>query len=157
MKQRIEEAVVAAFIADALSLGVHWVYETSDIEQKYGRLEKMIKPELVSYHQFKEKGDFTHYGDQMLVLLESVRETAGFDLNHFSQSWQDMFISYTGYMDHATKVTCENFKSGKSPEESGIPINGSGGRCQGPAFIGSACRRSGQVDCSSPAANGNDA
>ncbi len=119
MKTNTKEAVIASFAADALALGVHWVYNTEDIVQKYGRLESMIKPELAPYHQSKQKGDFTHYGDQMLVLLESIIQSSGFDLNHFCSAWQHLFETYNGYMDHATKETLENFKSGTGPEKSG--------------------------------------
>jgi ADP-ribosylglycohydrolase len=68
---------VGAFVADALSLGVHWVYNTGVIDKKFGRVERYYDP-LTSYHKGKQAGDFTHYGDQMLVLLESEREN-GFD------------------------------------------------------------------------------
>ena len=119
MNPKIKDAIVASFAADALSLGVHWVYDTSDIDLKYGRLETMVKPELAPYHKSKQKGEFTHYGDQMMVLLESVTKGSGFDLIHFSEMWQKLFHSYGGYMDQATKVTMDNFRSGKRPEESG--------------------------------------
>ena len=33
-------AVVGAFVADALSLGVHWVYNTDVIDKKFGRVEQ---------------------------------------------------------------------------------------------------------------------
>jgi len=119
MNSNIKEAVVVSFVADALSLGVHWVYDISDITKKYGRLEAMVKPELAPYHKSREKGEFTHYGDQMMVLLESINEASGFNLSHFSLAWQKLFQSYNGYMDHATKETMENFNSGKKPEASG--------------------------------------
>ncbi len=119
MRQRIKEAIIASFVADALSLGVHWVYNTSDIEKKYGRLEKMVKPELAPYHKSRQKGEFTHYGDQMMVLLESVKEMSGFDLSRFCGSWQKMFHSYKGYVDHATTETMENLNSGIPPTKSG--------------------------------------
>ena len=64
-------AVVGAFVADALSLGVHWVYNTGVIDKKFGRVDRYYDP-LTSYHKGKRAGDFTHYGDQMLVLLESL-------------------------------------------------------------------------------------
>ena len=119
MNPKLKDAVMASFIADALSLGVHWVYDTADIDKTYGRLETMVTPELAPYHKPKQKGEFTHYGDQMLALLESVKQTSGFDLSHFSNSWQNLFKSYNGYIDHATKETMENFKSGKNPLKSG--------------------------------------
>ena len=74
---RIKAAVIGAFVADALSLGVHWVYNTGVIDKKLGRVEHYYDP-LTSYHKGKKAGDFTHYGDQMLVLLESV-SGGGFD------------------------------------------------------------------------------
>ncbi len=46
MNQKIKDAIIGSFIADALSLGVHWVYDTKEIEKKYGRLDQMVKPEL---------------------------------------------------------------------------------------------------------------
>jgi len=119
MNQNIKDAIMASFVADALSLGVHWVYDTSEIEAKYDRLESMVTPELAPYHQPKQKGEFTHGGDQMMVLLESVTEVSGFNLNHFSSAWQKLFQSYTGYLDHATKETIVNYNSGKAPEASG--------------------------------------
>ncbi len=66
MNQKIKQVIMASFLADALSLGVHWVYDTNEIKKKYGRLEQMVKPEIAPYHSFKEKGEFTHYGDQMM-------------------------------------------------------------------------------------------
>lgn len=119
MNQKIKEAVQVSFIADALSLGVHWVYDTSEIEKKYGRLAGMVKPELAPYHSSKQKGEFTHYGDQMMSLLESISVSSGFDLDHFGQTWQQLFRSYEGYIDHATQETLDNFKAGKGPERSG--------------------------------------
>jgi len=119
MNSKIKDAIMAAFVADALSLGVHWVYDMSEIEKKYGRLESIVKPELAPYHKSKQKGEFTHYGDQMMVLLESVTESSGFNLINFSTAWQNMFQSYNGYMDHATKETMQNFNSGKKPDASG--------------------------------------
>ena len=68
---RIKAAVIGAFVADALSLGVHWVYNTDVIDKKLGRVEHYYDP-MTSYHTGKKAGDFTHYGDQMMVLLESA-------------------------------------------------------------------------------------
>jgi ADP-ribosylglycohydrolase len=119
MNPKIKDAIIASFVADALCLGVHWVYNTLDIENKYGRLDQMVKPELAPYHTSKQKGEFTHYGDQMLILLKSIVKNSRFDLDQFSSDWQNLFVSYDGYMDHATKETLQNISQGKNPEESG--------------------------------------
>lgn len=119
MEQKIKNAIQAAFVADALSLGAHWEYDAARIKEKFGRIEHMAAPELVPYHKGKQAGQFTHYGDQMLVLLETVSRKKGFDLRYFCSRWQDFFKSYNGYVDHATKETLMNLDNGKLPGESG--------------------------------------
>jgi ADP-ribosylglycohydrolase len=119
MKDKEKGMVMASFVADSLALGVHWVYNTHVIDRKFGRVEHLEKPLGKSYHGTKDAGDFTHYGDQTLLLLESIAECSGFDLIRFSQSWRGLFESYTGYFDNATKETLENFAAGNGPESSG--------------------------------------
>jgi ADP-ribosylglycohydrolase len=121
MQDNARAMVLASFIADSLALGVHWIYDASKIASEYGRVETFIAPKEDSYHPTKDKGEFTHYGDQQLVLLESVAATNGFDLNDFSDRWQRFFQDYNGYFDAATKGTLRNFSKGKSPEDSGSP------------------------------------
>jgi ADP-ribosylglycohydrolase len=87
------------------------VYNTGVIDKKFGRLEHYQDP-LTSYHKGKRAGDFTHYGDQMLVLLECIAEAQGFDANRFDRSWRDFFEDYAGYFDKATKATLESMAGG---------------------------------------------
>jgi ADP-ribosylglycohydrolase len=119
MKEKPNAMVLASFAADSLALGVHWIYNTRVIDKKFGRVEHFIKPERPTYHPTKDRGEFTHYGDQALVLLESVAESEGFNLTDFSERWQRLFENYDGYVDRATKETLENLASGKSSTESG--------------------------------------
>lgn len=119
MHDRPKAMVLASFAADSLALGVHWIYNTGVIDKKFGRVERFIKPERPTYHPTKDLGEFTHYGDQALILLESVSACNGFDLSDFSNRWQKLFATYDGYIDGATKGTLENLASGKSPSESG--------------------------------------
>ena len=121
MQDNARAMVLSSFAADSLALGVHWIYDASKIANEYGRVETFIKPKENSYHPTKDKGDFTHYGDQQLVLLESVAATNGFDLNDFSERWQGLFQDYNGYFDAATKGTLRNFSNGNSPHNSGSP------------------------------------
>ena len=119
MHERAKAMVLASFAADSLALGVHWIYNTNVIDKKFGRVEQFIKPERPTYHPTRDRGEFTHYGDQTLVLLESVAERNGFDLSDFAKRWQALFAQYDGYFDGATKETLENLATGKPPEESG--------------------------------------
>lgn len=121
MSDKAKAMVLASFAGDALALGVHWIYDTRIIDQKWGRVERYLKPEEPTYHPTKDLGDFTHYGDQTLVLLESVSECAGFDLDHFAKRWQAFFESYDGYFDQATTATMANVSTGKAPSSAGSP------------------------------------
>ncbi len=94
MKNKARAMVLGSFVGDALSLGVHWIYNTRVIDRKWGRVEKYMKPENPTYHPTKDLGAFTHYGDQALVLLRSVSEHNSFDLDHFAQAWQSFFDGF---------------------------------------------------------------
>lgn len=119
MHKKASAMVLASLAADSLALGVHWIYNTRVIDKKFGRVVRFLKPERPTYHPTKDRGEFTHYGDQTLVLLESVTECEGFNLSDFSERWQELFNTCDGYVDGATKETLENLASGKSPAESG--------------------------------------
>ncbi len=106
MKDKLRAMVMGAFIGDALALGAHWVYNTHVIVKKFGVLDHYAAP-LASYHTGKIAGDFTHYGDQTMVLLESVAANDGFTGEHFAKQWRALFQSYGGYFDKATKTTLE--------------------------------------------------
>ena len=119
MGAKMNAMVFASLAADSLALGAHWIYNTNVIDKKFGRVETYLKPERPTYHPTKARGEFTHYGDQTMILLESVSRCGGFDLNDFSQRWQLFFETYDGYFDGATKGTLDNIKSGKLPAEAG--------------------------------------
>jgi ADP-ribosylglycohydrolase len=104
--------IYSAFIGDALAMGVHWIYTSKTITDKFHDIIDYIDPSKSEYHNNKNSGAQTHYGDQMMLLLESLAENKGFDINSFSLKWQNFFKDYTGYFDGATKTTLANLKNG---------------------------------------------
>lgn len=127
MKNNAHAMVLASFAADSLALGAHWIYDTHVIEQQFGRVEHYVKPLKDSYHPTKNQGEFTHYGDQALVLLESLAAVGGFDPDGFASKWQQLFNSTDGYVDKASRSTLDNFAAGKGPAESGSDSTDLGG------------------------------
>jgi ADP-ribosylglycohydrolase len=127
MKENAKAMVLASFAADSLALGVHWIYDTTLIDKQFGRVEHFIKPLEESYHTNKDRGELTHYGNQTLMLLNTLAGSSGFNLDDFARTWQDFFKAYQGYMDQATRKTLENFKNGKGPQESGSSSSDLGG------------------------------
>ncbi len=121
MEEDAKAMVLGSFLADSLSLGVHWIYDVNRIKKEFGRVENLLKPLLDSYHPTKDRGEFTHYGDQAMVLLESVSAKGRFDPEDFFSRWRALFKDYHGYLDQATKATLQNFASGKSIQDAGSP------------------------------------
>ena len=127
MKENARAMVLGSFLADSLALGAHWIYDTEQIKQDIGTVDRLLKPQPNSYHDTKDLGEFTHYGDQTLCLLKSLSDNNGFDLSHFAQSWIDLFKGYDGYFDSATKETIKNFDLNKTPDVSGSGSSELGG------------------------------
>ncbi|MCA1943895.1 MAG: ADP-ribosylglycohydrolase family protein [Desulfovibrio sp.] len=126
-------AVLGAFLGDTMALGLHWNYNAADIASLAaphlvdGRLAGPLPPAPGSYHAGKAAGDGTHYGDQALVLLESLAPsedapTGGFMLHRFYHAWLTLFQGgYAGYVDGATRGTLERFAAGATAEDGGSP------------------------------------
>ncbi|WP_373499268.1 ADP-ribosylglycohydrolase family protein [Desulfococcus sp.] len=129
-------AVLASFAADSLALGAHWIYDTDEIAARFGRVTALEKPGPDSYHTTKEKGEFTHYGDQMLVLLTSLAEQKRFDLEDFSRRWRKLFEHYDGYMDGAAKKTLAYYEKGKTAETAGSHTGDFGGASRMAPLVG---------------------
>lgn len=127
MTDNLKAMVLASFTADSLALGAHWIYDTGEIDARIGRVDQLLKPPANTFHPSKEKGEFTHYGDQTMVLLESIATSKGFQLEAFSESWREFFGGYDGYLDHATQETLEGFDAGKGPDKSGSTSTDLGG------------------------------
>ena len=111
--------IMASFVGDSLALGAHWIYDPGKIKERFGRISGLSAPAPGSYHSGKQAGDLTHYGDQTLVLLESVAAKRGFDLDDFAARWRALFADYAGYVDGATRRTLERFDFGAGPDNAG--------------------------------------
>ena len=115
LKNRLKGMVLGQFLGDAASLGVHWIYNTKDIESMYPNgLQGFEIPAEGHYHAGKLSGDLTHYGDASWVLLEALAEETTFDAASFGAAFaekMDPSKGYKGYFDAATRGTLENFKN----------------------------------------------
>lgn len=97
-----KSALLGALVADSLALAPHWIYDPSQIEQRFGRVDGLLEPAEGSYHYGQPKGGQTHLGHQTIVLFES--------LNHkkdFAAQLREFWASSSSYLDHATKVFLE--------------------------------------------------
>lgn len=113
-EQRRNGLLLGSFVADALSLGVHWIYDTDELSRKFGYVTGYHAPGADSYHPHKQAGDQSHVGDQALLLNDFLIRNQRWDANAFMQNWAAMWPDYNDYVDHATKSTLANLESGKT-------------------------------------------
>lgn len=113
-----------SLVGDSLSLGGHWIYSQSEIAGKLGRISGYSAP-ATSYHPGKQAGDFTHYGDQVMVLLRSLAKQRRFDLPAFAADWESFWNdpATLSYRDGATKTTLQNLRNGLPPDGAASPSN----------------------------------
>ena len=100
-----------SYSADALSLGVHWIYDTNELAQKYGRVSEYKAPGAGSYHPHKQAGDQGHVGDQSLCLLKFLMREKKWSPSDFMDDWLAMWPDYNDYVDGATKNTLANLQN----------------------------------------------
>jgi ADP-ribosylglycohydrolase len=116
-----------SFIADALALGAHWIYDQEEMRRDFGRVTHFLDPREDSYHRSKKRGEQTHYGDQALTLMESIKSRGRFDVSGFAQDWSRMWDGYPDYFDQATKETLKHLNAGTPAKEAASNSNELGG------------------------------
>ena len=114
MKQISSQIFRAAFLADALSLGSHWIYNQGKLTRLYPEGVHDFDNPHSNYHPNRKKGQFTHYGDQMMMVAQAVATTPTWSLPVFRSIWQSGMTGFDGYLDEASKVTLKNLSTGET-------------------------------------------
>ncbi|MDP3851723.1 MAG: ADP-ribosylglycohydrolase family protein [Luteolibacter sp.] len=100
------QLILPSLCADALALGSHWIYNPAKIARLYPDGVRNYDDPRSEYHPGKSAGDFTHYGDQTMVLLKSVVLRGGFEPAGWREDWLRFWKSDPpAYRDGATKAT----------------------------------------------------
>ena len=90
-----------SLIADSLAMTPHWIYDPSEIKQRFGRIDSLLEP-VNSYHSNQPKGGQTHLGHQTIVLFEALRDSVD-----FAEQLREFWAESSSYQDHSTKVFLE--------------------------------------------------
>ena len=122
-----KKAVIGAFVGDAMALGPHWIYDTNKLNDNFYPIKGLTNPLGDSFHKNKTKGDFTHLGDQLILLVDFLEKNKEFNKKEFLNEFEKWYKEYSGYKDKAMKKTIENiekeeFIGSKSDEFSGIKV-----------------------------------
>ncbi len=125
LKSTHQNALIGAYIADAATLGVHWLYDPERIEALGKALWRT--PDAADFagakgvfvHHGKRSGDISQYGAQLRVMVQSLGATGGrFDVTDYQTHFAAAFGPggwWHGYIDKATKGTLANIVTETSP------------------------------------------
>jgi ADP-ribosylglycohydrolase len=111
--------IMGSLLADSYALGTHWIYDTDQIDAHRERLQQLIDPVVPRFHANRKAGEHTHYGDQAVLLLESIARNGGFDRQQFRSDWLAAMQGYDGYLDHASKETLAHPETGAVSDDLG--------------------------------------
>ena len=136
-KAAITAALAGGWVADAASLGLHWLYNSERILEVGGQSPEFLPPRAEYYtkgfgyfaHEGKQVGDVSHYGAATGVLTDSLLATNGnLDIRDYQRRFRSFFGpggQWRGFIDNPTRITLENFNAieRKAVEEaqSGMP------------------------------------
>jgi len=138
-RTRAGNSILGAFVADAASLGFHWVYSQRRISELAPDMPEFRQPDEQDYaggvgyfaHATKNAGDLSQYGEQMLVMLRSLTQTNGrYDKVHYTEQFRRHFGyggEYVGYIDRPTRQTLDRiYRDENAAIEAvdAIPYNG---------------------------------
>ncbi len=113
---KFEPFTTASLVADALSLGPHWIYNPAKIARLYPDGVRAFTDPQSGFHSNRKAGELTHYGDQTWFLHESIRRRAEFCPDGWRDDWTAAMEDYDGYRDGATKETLAS--RGRTPSDS---------------------------------------
>eukprot|EP00040_Diaphanoeca_grandis_P020181 m.107359 g.107359 ORF g.107359 m.107359 type:complete len:360 (+) comp27788_c0_seq1:140-1219(+) len=120
MKHRVLAAIRGAFVADAASLGTHWIYDPAEmlkavLDVNAPEFRDPASPRFYSADEFPGhylNGMLSPYGEQLLFVVEHVASTMKQDFSGAAMSqgmlaWSETF---GGRPDSALKKFVENMK-----------------------------------------------
>lgn len=116
-EKKVKELVLVSLVADAYSLGAHWIYDDKQLASLDINWNELNDAKAV-WHKEKKAGEFTHYGDQTLWLYQFLQGKEKFEVEEYITFWENKMQSYNGYIDGATRESLENIKDEKRPSGS---------------------------------------
>ncbi|MDL0432757.1 ADP-ribosylglycohydrolase family protein [Marinobacter sp. TBZ242] len=122
-KPAIIAALAGGWVADAASLGLHWLYDSQRIHEVGGQSPEFLAPKADYFkggfgyfaHGGKQSGDISHYGAATGVLTDSILASDGqLDIRDYQRRFRAFFGPgghWQGYIDNPTRVTLNNLNT----------------------------------------------
>ena len=132
LQRVIASTIRGAFVADAASMGTHWIYNPQEVLEKITSREQpeFREPPSPNYYSSTEfpnhymSGMLSPYGEQLLFVTQYTANTVGDDANAMtgpamSTAMYEWATTFGGRPDHATTTFIENMKAKQMYPECG--------------------------------------
>mmetsp|Transcript_29798 Transcript_29798/g.65111 ORF Transcript_29798/g.65111 Transcript_29798/m.65111 type:complete len:393 (-) Transcript_29798:225-1403(-) len=119
-RARAKAAILGAFVADAATMPLHWIYDTREIDDLVqSNQPEFFDPPSCPFYEY-ELGELSPYGDEALPLLESMASRGELDPVGFSEDLFEAFKNYRGRLNHASKAFMGNMRNGRRWPHCGV-------------------------------------
>ena len=123
-RDRVLGCVLGAAVADAATMPLHWVYDVDKLRTLVGetRTDAAFLAQPANAFYVYAHGRNSPYGEQLLLLAQSIAETKGFSSSaycalafaHLAEP------SYDGYLDGSSKGLIRNCHAGRGVPHTGV-------------------------------------
>lgn len=122
-KSSVIAALAGGWVADAASLGLHWLYDSQRLHEVGGRSPEFLPPKANYFkggfgyfaHDGKRSGDASHYGAATRVFTDSLLACEGrLDTRDYQRRFRTFFGpggQWQGYIDNPTRLTLDNLNA----------------------------------------------
>tara|TARA_B110000908_G_scaffold127531_1_gene149655 strand:- start:584 stop:991 length:408 start_codon:yes stop_codon:yes gene_type:complete len=116
IQSRARNLVLGALVADAATMGLHWLYDQDRIREVAPEAPEFVGPNPTHFdgvpaffaHAGRTSGAQSQYGEQALVMARALAANAGnYDRTVYADHFRAHFGyggKYVGYIDHATPL-----------------------------------------------------
>ncbi|OWZ06401.1 ADP-ribosylation/Crystallin J1 [Phytophthora megakarya] len=136
-KQRALAAVTGAFVADASTMGLHWIYDGEKMKELVSARSsgpEFYEPPSCPFYSY-ESGALSPYGDEIFPLLQDVAERGEFVPEEFAMTSYHAAKSYKGRLNSVFKEMVVKGDAGKKYPELASPSKDLHGGIKTPILV----------------------
>ncbi|KAL4140213.1 hypothetical protein PRNP1_015283 [Phytophthora ramorum] len=136
-KQRALAAVAGGFVADAATMGLHWIYDGDKMKQLAARSTagpEFYEPPSCPFYSY-ESGALSPYGDEIFPLLQDVAERGEFVPKEFATASYRAAKAYSGRLNSVFKEMVVKGDAGNKYPELASPSKDLHGGIKAPVLV----------------------
>jgi ADP-ribosylglycohydrolase len=115
VSDRFVDAVVGSFVADAATMGLHWIYDPLEIqrlvETRPSNDPAFFPPPSSPYYKY-ESGELSPYGAESFAVLQVLAGKANVSGQELTTEFAALLKQYEGYKNKASRLFIKNIDAG---------------------------------------------